>query len=159
MNMMIADESGSYRKACPREILQAARLVAHQVMPRGRALKSPDDSREFLRAKIGYLDYEAFALLWLDNRHRVIAFEELFRGTIDGAAVYPREVAKSGLEKNAAAVILAHNHPSGVAEPSQADIRITDKLKDALNLFDIRTLDHVIVTHDETCSFAERGLI
>lgn len=159
MKLMIADESGSYRKACPREIIQAARLVAHQVMPRGRALKSPDDAREFLRAKIGYLDYEAFALLWLDNRHRVIAFEELFRGTINGANVYPREVVKSALEKNATAVILTHNHPSGVADPSPADINITKQITDALKIFDIRILDHVIVTHDQTCSFAERGLI
>jgi DNA repair protein RadC len=105
------------------------------------------------------LPHEVFAAVYLDNRNRVIAFEELFRGTIDGASVYPREVVKQALARNAAAVILTHNHPSGVAEPSQADELITRRLKEALSLVDIKVLDHVIVG-DEACeSFAERGLL
>ena len=97
--------------------------------------------------------------MFLDNRHRLIAYEELFHGTIDGASVHPREVVKSALRYNAAAVILAHNHPSGVAEPSQADQRITKRLQDALTLVDIRVLDHFVVGDGEPVSFAERGLI
>ena len=99
--------------------------------------------------------YELFAVLWLDSRHRVIAFEELFRGTIDGASVHPREVVRAAIDHNAAC-IFAHNHPSGVEEPSQADLRITHHLKDALDLVDVRVLDHMIVG-DTMCSFAERG--
>ncbi len=100
-----------------------------------------------------------FAGLFLDNRHRVIQYHELFRGTIDGAAVYPREVVRYALEQNAAAVIFAHNHPSGVAEPSQADISLTRRLKEALGLVDIRVLDHMVVGHGEVISLAERGLM
>ena len=100
-----------------------------------------------------------FCCLYLDNRHRLIAFDELFRGTIDGASVHPREVVREALAHNAAALILAHNHPSGVAEPSRADELITQRLRDALALVDIRVLDHLIVAGPETLSFAERGLL
>jgi DNA repair protein RadC len=103
------------------------------------------------------IPYEVFACLHLDNRHRVIAFEELFRGTIDGASVPPREVVRQALKHNAAALIFAHNHPSGVAEPSDADRRLTTRLKDALALVDIRVLDHFVVGDGEVSSFAERG--
>jgi DNA repair protein RadC len=103
--------------------------------------------------------FEVFCCLFLDNRHRLIAFDELFRGTIDGASVHPREVVRQALQRNAAAVILAHNHPSGVAEPSQADELITHRLKDALALVDIRVLDHLIVGDSRCTSFAERGLL
>ena len=98
-------------------------------------------------------------MLHLDNRHRVIAFEELFRGTLDGASVHPREVVKQALHHNSAACILVHNHPSGIAEPSDADRRLTQRLKDALALVDIRTLDHFVVGGAEVVSFAERGLL
>jgi DNA repair protein RadC len=98
-----------------------------------------------------------FACLFLDNRHRVIAFEELFRGTIDGASVHPREVVKHALHHNAAALILAHNHPSGVAEPSRADVQITRRLVAALGLVDIRVLDHLVIGDTEAVSLAERG--
>ena len=108
---------------------------------------------------LGNRDHEIFAAIFLDNRHRLIAIRELFRGTIDGASVHPREVAKEALQHNAAAVILAHNHPSGVAEPSHADELITQRLKDALALIDIRILDHVIVAGAHTVSFAARGLL
>jgi len=105
-----------------------------------------------------HLEHEVFTVLWLDNRNRVLAFEELFRGTIDGASVHPPEVVKSALIHNAAACIIAHNHPSGVSTPSQADRTVTDKLKEALSLIDVRVLDHIIVG-DECTSFAEQGLL
>jgi DNA repair protein RadC len=121
-------------------------------------LTRPAQTMTYLRARLRDYDYEVFACLMLDNRNRVIAFRELFRGTIDGASVYPREVVKQALADNAAAVILAHNHPSGVCEPSQADIRITENLRAALALVDIRVLDHVIVGDGVTC-LSERGLV
>jgi DNA repair protein RadC len=115
--------------------------------------------RRFLRARLRDLPHEVFCCLHLDNRNRVIAFEELFRGTIDGASVHPREVVKRALAHNAAALILAHNHPSGVAEPSQADEVITRRLSSALALVDIRVLDHLVVGDSACVSFAERGLL
>jgi len=121
-------------------------------------LTKPAQTRNYLRARLRDYDYEVFACLMLDNRNRVIAFRELFRGTIDGASVYPREVVKQALADNAAAVILAHNHPSGVCEASQADIRITERLRKALELVDIRLLDHVIVGDGITC-LSEQGLV
>ena len=119
---------------------------------------SPDHTRKFLQLKLSELEHEVFAVMFLDNRHRLITFEEMFRGTIDGANVYPREVVKTALKHNAAAVILAHNHPSGVAEPSRADEAITRRLKEALGLVDVRVLDHLVVG-SEIVSMAERGLI
>ena len=123
------------------------------------ALTSPDATRRFLQARLRDLPHEVFAALFLDNRHRVIRYEELFRGTIDGASVHPREVVKAALKLNAAALIFAHNHPSGVAEPSHADERLTRRLRDALGLVDIRVLDHVVIGDQQMVSFAERGLI
>ena len=102
---------------------------------------------------------EVFAVLWLNNRHHMLAFDEMFYGTIDGASVHPREVVRRAIEHNAAAVILAHNHPSGVAEPSRADTQLTRRLSDALGLIDVRVIDHIVVGAEETVSFAERGLI
>ena len=121
-------------------------------------LTNPQASKDYVKLQLATFEHEVFACLFMDNRNRVITFEKLFRGTIDGASVYPREVVKACLSHNAAAVIFAHNHPSGVAEPSQADIRITERLKKALALVDIRVLDHLIVG-DEVISFAERGLL
>ncbi|HEX5788424.1 MAG TPA: DNA repair protein RadC [Woeseiaceae bacterium] len=125
----------------------------------GEPIRSPADTSAFLLARMRHLDHELFCCLYLDNRHRVLKFSELFRGTIDGTSVYPREVVKEALRANAAAVILAHNHPSGVAEPSQADERITKRLKAALDLVDIRLLDHLIVGDGGTTSLAARGLL
>ncbi len=125
----------------------------------GTAIKSPNDTHDFLKARLGTLEHEAFCCIYLDNRHRVIAFAKLFRGTIDGTSVYPREVVKEALSHNAAAIILAHNHPSGVTEPSHADERITKRLKAACDLVDIRVLDHVIIGGGNTTSFASRGLL
>ena len=120
---------------------------------------SPEDTRRYLRLQLAEREAEVFCVLFLTNRHRVIAFEEMFRGTIDGATIHPREVVKQALRLNAAAVILAHNHPSGASEPSRADEAITRRLKDALALVDVRVLDHLIVGGSEITSFAERGLL
>lgn len=126
---------------------------------RGEAITDPGLTRRYLKCKLGHYQREVFACMFLDNQHRLISYEELFFGTIDGASVHPREVVKRALDNNAAAVIFAHNHPSGIAEPSQADQRITDRLKSALMLIDVRVLDHMIVGEGEVLSFAERGLL
>lgn len=139
--------------------LELARRHYQQLMNAGSALSNPRATREFLRMRLRDLPHEVFCCVYLDNRHRVIGFEELFRGTIDGASVHPREVVKEALARNAAAVILAHNHPSGIAEPSQADELITRRLKDALALVDIRILDHLVIGDSICESFAERGLL
>lgn len=122
-------------------------------------MSNPEVAKNFLRLKLAERQAEVFAVMFLDNRHRLLRYEEMFFGTIDGASVHPREVVKRALEVNAAAVIFSHNHPSGVAEPSQADMHLTRRLKEALSLVDIRVLDHLIVGELEVTSFAERGLI
>jgi DNA repair protein RadC len=134
------------------------RYLAAEVQ-RGHALQNPQATRDYLSLKLRHLSHEVFACLFLDNQHQVICFEEMFRGTLDGASVYPREVVKRALELDAKALIFAHNHPSGVAEPSQADLNLTEKLQQALQLMDIRVLDHFIVGDAEPVSFAERGLL
>ncbi len=150
---------GRSRAAVIQALPELARRYFEASLPVGEAIRSPTDTQSFLQAKIRHLGHEMFCCLYLDNRHRVLRFDELFRGTIDGTSVYPREVVKEALAINAAAVILAHNHPSGVAEPSQADERITRRLKSALELVDIRLLDHLIVGDGETTSLASRGLL
>ena len=137
--------------------LEMARRHLGEALERGKPLTDPAATRKYLQAKLRDMPHEVFACLYLDNRHRVIRFEELFRGTIDGASVHPREVVRAALSHNGAAVIFAHNHPSGVAEPSDADRRLTVRLKDALALVDIRVLDHFVVGDGEVASFAERG--
>ncbi len=139
--------------------LELARRHYAEALRSGPPLQSPAATREFLVSRLRDTPHELFCCLHLDNRHRLIAFEELFRGTIDGASVHPREVVKQALARNAAAVILVHNHPSGVAEPSHADELITRRLREALQLVDIRVLDHLIVADNRCLSFAERGLI
>lgn len=139
-------------------VLEMSRRYLAEKMRRGDSLADPDAVRFYLTAKLRDYRFEVFSCLFLDNRHRVIEYEELFRGTIDGASVHPREVVRRALHHNAAAVIFAHNHPSGVAEPSQADERITQKLKDALHLIDVRVLDHFVIG-DSIVSFAERGML
>ena len=156
--LQIQDPNGLYRSASDEEVLNAARSAINRRFRRGRALTSPADSQEFLRVRLAHLEHEVFAVLWLDNRHRILAFEELFRGTIDGSSVHPREVVKSALGHNAAACIMAHNHPSGVSEPSRADLNITQRLKSGLSLVDVRVLDHIVVGED-CVSLAQRGLI
>ncbi len=139
--------------------MEMARRVTEEPLREGQPLSSPDDTRHYLRSRLVTRTHEVFACLFLDNRHRIIRYEELFQGTIDGAAVYPRVVVQRALEHNAAAVIFAHNHPSGVAEPSQADIRLTERLQAALALMDIRVLDHMVVGHGAVISLAERGAL
>jgi DNA repair protein RadC len=139
--------------------MTGARAALAARMRKGRAMDCPRAAADYLTAHLVEREHEIFAILYLDNRHRLIGCQELFRGTIDGASVYPREVVKEALGHNAAAVILAHSHPSGIAEPSTADEAITRRLKEALQLVDIRVLDHLIVAGGDITSFAERGII
>ena len=157
--LMIRSAAGRYRKATETEVLQAATSIEFGKLPNGPLLSSPGETRRFLVAALHQRTAEVFCAIFLDNRHRKIAFKELFQGTIDGASVHPREVIRACIELNAAAIILVHNHPSGVCEPSQADELITNRLRDALALADIRVLDHIIVAGPSTLSFAERGLL
>ena len=150
---------GHARLGILRALPELARRYYEESLPAGAAIKSPADTEAFLQSRMRHLGHELFCCLYLDNRHRVLQFDEMFRGTIDGTSVYPREVVKEALAANAAAVILAHNHPSGVAEPSQADERITRRLKSALELVDIRLLDHLIIGDGRATSLASRGLL
>lgn len=140
-------------------VLEMARRHLGESLKRGNPLVDPQTTRSYLISRLRDLPQEVFCCLYLDNRHRVIALEELFRGTLDGASVHPRIVVRKALEHNAAALIFAHNHPSGIAEPSDADRRLTQRLKEALALVDIRVLDHFVVGDGEAVSFAERGLL
>ena len=151
---------GTAKYALLQASLELSRRHYAELMQSGPALANPRATREFLRARLRDRDHEVFCCLFLDNRHRVISFEEVFRGTLDGASVHPREVVKLALSRNAAAVILAHNHPSGVAEPSRADEVLTSELKQVLALVEVRVLDHFIVAAQAPpISFAERGLL
>jgi DNA repair protein RadC len=150
---------GSAKYAQLQAVLEMARRHLHETLARGDALSNPQATRQYFTVRLRGYAHEVFACLFLDNRHRVIRYRELFHGTIDGASVHPREVVKQALADNAAALIFAHNHPSGVAEPSRADTHLTRRLKDALALVDIRVLDHIVVGDGETVSMAERGLM
>lgn len=140
-------------------VVQLALKILRARHRRGRRLSSPQETREYLQLQFESYRNEVFGAIFLDNRHRVLGFEELFFGTIDGASVHPRVVVQRALDLNAAAVIFAHNHPSGVAEPSRADQAITRRLVEALTLVDIRVIDHIVVGSEGTVSFAERGLL
>lgn len=140
-------------------VMELARRHLRECLERSDSLANPDDTRQYLQIRLQDYPYEVFACLFLDNRHRVIAYEEMFRGTIDGASVHPREVVRQTIKHNAAALIFAHNHPSGIAEPSRADEAITRRLQDALALIEVRVLDHIIIGSGETLSFAARGLL
>ncbi len=140
-------------------VLEMAHRCLREELARTDVLRSPQQTRRYLELRLQGHPHEVFACLFLDNRHRVIAFEELFKGTIDGASVHPREVVRRALHHNAAALILAHNHPSGVAEPSAADRQITLRLKEALALIDVRVLDHIVVGCNQTTSLAEQGVL
>lgn len=150
---------GAARLAILLVLPELARRYFEETLPRGEAIRSPADTETFLLARLRDRPHEVFCCLYLDNRHRVLCFEELFRGTIDGTSVYPREIVKQALAVNAAAIILAHNHPSGVAEPSQADERITRRIRSALELVDIRLLDHLIIGDGTSTSLASRGML
>jgi DNA repair protein RadC len=139
--------------------LEIARRQLAEALRAGPSLASPRATRDYLSAQLRDLEHEVFCCLYLDKRHRLIHFEEMFRGTIDGASVHPREIVKAALQRNCAAIIIAHNHPSGIAEPSQADEFITQRVKEALGLVDIRLLDHIIIGDGTSVSLAERGLV
>ncbi len=140
-------------------VLEMGKRHLHATLVRDKALTDPAATRDYLSARLRDHAFEVFACLFLDNRHRVIHFEELFRGTINGASVHPREVVRQTLEHNAAAVIFAHNHPSGIAEPSEADRQLTRRLQAALELIDVRVLDHIVIGDGESVAFSERGWI
>ena len=150
---------GSAKYAQLQAVLEMGRRHLEAELKRGEGLTSPEAAGRYLQLQLRHLPHEVFALLLLDNQHRVLHFEILFRGTLDGASVYPREVVKLVLNHNAAAVIFAHNHPSGVSEPSRADEQITRRLKEALALIEVRVLDHLIIGDGEPVSFAARGLL
>lgn len=157
--LLVRDVAGDYRPAVAEEVLGAAqRLLAARV--RGAAvMDSPAVVKEFLSARLASLSHEIFAVVHLDAQHRVIDYVEMFRGTLTQTSVYPREVVKDALHKNASAVVLVHNHPSGAALPSRADEALTHTLKAALQLVDVRVLDHMLVAGQTVTSFAERGLL
>lgn len=144
-----------------RDLIDSAiNLIRERTLIEGDVLQNAAAVRKYLELQLAHQEREVFAVLFLNSQHRLLAYEELFYGTLDAAAVYPREVAKAALRHNASAVIYAHNHPSGVAEPSQADRRVTERLRQALDLLDIRSLDHFVVgAEGDIVSFAERGMI
>jgi DNA repair protein RadC len=148
---------GSAKYAQLQAVLEMGRRHLWETITRSDSLNNPDDTRNYLTARLRGNSNEVFACLFLDNRNRIIQYEELFSGTINGTSVHPRQIAQRALSHNAAGVILAHNHPSGVAEPSQADRQITQHTKDALALMDIRILDHLIIGEGEIASLAELG--
>lgn len=138
---------------------KAENILLARIKTSGDEMNNSDNVRKFLKLKLSTKEREIFCCLFLDTQHRLIAFKEMFAGTIDSAYVYPREVIKKALECNAAAIIFAHNHPSGVCEPSDADLKITRKLKDGLALVDIRVLDHIIISGWQSYSFAQNGIM
>jgi len=161
-NLILSEDEGKYSikpNISKQEIITLAIQLIDTLFKAGTTISDPHDTRDFLKLKLGSLEHEVFAIILLNNRHQIIHYEHLFRGTIDGASVYPREVVKLALKHNAAAAIISHNHPSGNPEPSEADKGITKRLKDALNLVEIRLLDHLIVGQCEIVSLAERGLL
>jgi DNA repair protein RadC len=150
---------GPAKRAQFEAAMELARRSLKDELRAASALTSPGAVRDYLRLAIADREHEVFVCLWLDAQHRVLSFEELFRGTLTQTSVYPREIVKAGLRANAAAVIFAHNHPSGAAQPSRADELLTRNLKDALALVEIKVLDHFVVAGHQTLSFAERGLL
>ena len=150
---------GPAKRAELQAVLEIARRALVAELARQPVFDAPDAVRQYLRLQLAHLAHEVFAVLFLDHQHRLLAMEELFRGTLSQTSVYPREVVKRALALNAGAVILAHNHPSGLAEPSRADEYLTQSLKSALALVDVRVLDHLVVGHHDVVSFAERGLL
>jgi DNA repair protein RadC len=155
----VAESNGAYQNVSDEVVIAEALRILSRQMLHTDVLSNPRVTRQYLAMRFAGLEHEVFACLYLNNRNRVVACEELFRGTIDGASVHPREVVKRALLHNAAAVVFAHNHPSGIAEPSQADELITRRLREALALVDIRVLDHFVVGGEVAESFAERGLL
>jgi len=150
---------GAAKRAQFAAVIELAQRSIGETLKEGAALTSPGAVRDYLRLALGAREHEVFVCIWLDAQHRVVKFEEPFRGTLTQTSVYPREIVKSALGANAAAVIFAHNHPSGVAQPSQADELLTRNLKEALAMVDVKVLDHFIIAGSQAISFAERGLL
>ena len=144
---------------CAERIIERALLLVDRQFAAGPSMVNPKDAGDYLRLHLRHLPYEVFCCLWLDNRHQVLKCSEMFRGTVDGASVHPREVVREAIQYNACAVIFAHNHPSGVSEPSAADRVITHELRDALQLIGVRVLDHLVIGAGEPTSMAARGLM
>ncbi len=157
--LFIKDANGEYHVASAAQILAGARKAADTLALKGQKFDSPKAVKDFLVAKLAGIEHEVFGVIFLDNQHKLIAYEEMFSGTIDSAAVYPREVVKTALRMNASALIFTHNHPSQVSTPSNADKMLTQRLKEALSLIDVRVLDHIIVAGTKTVSFAEIGIL
>jgi len=166
-NLLLADKKafckfsglGEAKFAQLQAVIELSHRHLKETMQRGEFLKNPQSTQNYLSARLRDLPYEVFACLFLDNQHRIIEFEILFQGTINGSSVHPREVVRKTLKHNAAALILAHNHPSGIAEPSSADRHITKQLSQSLALIDVRVLDHIVVGDGECVAFSERGWI
>ncbi|HYW55773.1 MAG TPA: DNA repair protein RadC [Polaromonas sp.] len=157
--LFVRDVTGTYREAQTDEVLQAAQSMLLSRVRNTEVFTSPQAVRDFLRVRLSALEHEIFAVLHLDAQNRVLEYVEMFRGTVSQTSVYPREVVKESLARNSAAVILVHNHPSGAAQPSRADEALTQTLKAALSLVDVRVLDHLIVAGADVVSFAEMGLL
>lgn len=159
--LYVQDSNGDYEfqePATDADIVKLAISIIQGDLEHRDAFTSPDMTKDFLTLKLKGYEHEVFACMFLDSRHRLISFVEMFRGTIDTTQVHAREVIKEALKHNASAVIFSHNHPSGLAEPSQEDIKLTTHLKKVLANVDVRVLDHVVIG-DDSVSFAERGLI
>jgi DNA repair protein RadC len=159
---ILKDSKGNYRltgKTTEADVLAAAEGILQSKLERQGNIGNPSEASNFLRMRLGALLHEEFHIMWLDNRHRILDCQKLFIGTVDGASVYPREVVRAALNVNACAAILAHNHPSGVAEPSTADRAITHELVEALKLVGVRVLDHLVVSAGSVVSMAGRGLM
>lgn len=156
------DSKGNYKltgNTTEQDVLAAAEGILRTKLERQGSIGNPSDASDFLCMRLGALLHEEFHVLWLDNRHRILDCQKLFTGTVDGASVHPREVVRAALNINACAAVLAHNHPSGVAEPSAADRSITRELSEALRLVGVRILDHIVVGAGSCVSMAERGLL
>ena len=157
--LLVRDVAGSYRPAGDDEILKAAQCLLASRVRGTETLSSPQMVKDFVKLRLAGLEHEVFAVLHLDSQHRVVDYVEMFRGTVSQTSVYPREVVKDALKRNSSAVIFVHNHPSSSAEPSRADEMLTQTLKSALSLVDVRVIDHIIVAGCSTLSMAERGLL
>lgn len=157
--LYVQDEACGYREALQADVLTAAQRILRDRIPDTEVLSTPGAVKDYLKARLAALDHEVFVMMILDVSNRLVRYVELFRGTLTQTKVYPREVVKEALRFNAASVILAHNHPSGSLTPSRADEMLTETLKNALALVDVRVMDHIIVAGDETLSFAEQGLL
>lgn len=159
VGLFVCEQPGRFRAALPDEVIAHARALMAQQLRRGVEMTSVSVVRDYLRLNMGLLEHEVFVVIFLDAQLRLIEVQPMFRGTVVQTAVYPREVVKAALSLNATSVLVAHNHPSGVAEPSRADEVLTTALKSALSLVDVRLLDHLVVSAGEVVSLAERGLL